>query len=164
KEDNEKSQEEKIRNQWDEIRRYGDYRSKKIESKNKDFIPEDVDRFEYLIEEIKSVKPNVICCLGGTALTAVLKRSGITKLKNNVFQSDEFCRFCGAIFETKERVVQEVDGKLIELDRKAQQKLKRRQDGQAQTFKELVELGKARGYKHYYGWARHKMNARGVRV
>lgn len=81
-----------------------------------------------------------------------------------VFQSDEFCRFCGAIFETKERVVQEVDGKLIELDRKAQQKLKRRQDGQAQTFKELVELGKARGYKHYYGWARHKMNARGVRV
>ena len=45
---------------------------------------------QYLIEEINEVKPNVICCIGGTALEAVLKRSGITKLKNNVFYSDEF--------------------------------------------------------------------------
>ncbi len=81
-----------------------------------------------------------------------------------VFQGDEVCRFCGAVFETKERVVSEVDGELAEIDRKSQQKLRSRQDGQAQTLKELVELGKLRGYKSPYGWARHKINARQVRV
>lgn len=44
---------------------------------------------EHLIAEVGQVKPNVICCLGGVAMEAVLKRTGITKLKNNVFKSDE---------------------------------------------------------------------------
>jgi len=44
---------------------------------------------EYLLEEIKSVNPNVICCLGATALEAVLKRTGISKIHNNLFYSDE---------------------------------------------------------------------------
>ena len=44
----------------------------------------------FLAEEIARVNPNVICCLGGVAMEAVLKRSGITKLKNNVFKSKEF--------------------------------------------------------------------------
>lgn len=44
----------------------------------------------YLIEEIKKVQPNVIGALGATALKAVLGRTGIKKLKNNVFWSDEF--------------------------------------------------------------------------
>lgn len=81
-----------------------------------------------------------------------------------VFQREEFCPFCGAVFETKERAIHEADGELVEMDHKAQQKLRRRQNGQAQSFKELVELGKARGYKNYYGWARHVDNARRVKV
>ena len=77
-----------------------------------------------------------------------------------VFQSAEFCPYCGAVFETKERVVHEADGELVEMDRKVQQKLRRRQDGQARSYKELVELAKVREYKHPYGWARHRLNAR----
>lgn len=84
------------------------------------------------------------------------------------FQRNEFCPSCGAIFEGKERAIHEIDGELVELDRKQQQGWRRRQDGQAQTYKELVDLGKARGYKSPYGWAKHKDNARkakrGVRV
>lgn len=81
-----------------------------------------------------------------------------------VFQREEFCPFCGVIFETKERTIHEAEGELVELDRKVQQKLRKRQNGQAQTYKELVELGKAREYKHPYEWARHVMNAREARV
>ncbi len=81
-----------------------------------------------------------------------------------VFQREEFCPYCGAVFETKERVIHEADGELVELDRKKQQELRRRQSGQARTFKELVELGKARGYKSPYGWARHVDNARRAKV
>ena len=85
-----------------------------------------------------------------------------------VFQTEKFCSYCGVVFEGKERSVTEVDGELVEVDHKAaikeQQKLKRKQDWQAQTLEELVELGKARGYKSPYGWARHKLDARGVSV
>lgn len=75
-------------------------------------------------------------------------------------QSAEFCKFCGVVFEVGERVVLEVDGELIEVDRKIQQKLRRRQNGQASTLKDLVELAKHRGYQSPYGWARHIINAR----
>lgn len=44
----------------------------------------------YIEKEIKRLRPNVIGVLGATALRAVLKRTGITKLKNNVFFSEEF--------------------------------------------------------------------------
>jgi len=43
----------------------------------------------YLLKEIQKIKPNVIGCLGAIALEAVLKRTGITKLQNNVFDSKE---------------------------------------------------------------------------
>jgi len=44
---------------------------------------------ECLYAEIKKIKPNVIGCLGAIALDAVLRRTGITKLQNNVFYSEE---------------------------------------------------------------------------
>lgn len=78
-----------------------------------------------------------------------------------VFQSEEFCPFCGAVFKTKEREVHEAEGELVELDRKAQQKMRGKQQGQARSLEELVKLGKARGHKSPYGWARHVLNARG---
>jgi uracil-DNA glycosylase family 4 len=43
-----------------------------------------------LVDEIKEIHPNVIGCLGAVAMESVLKRTGITKLKNNIFVSDEF--------------------------------------------------------------------------
>lgn len=78
-----------------------------------------------------------------------------------VFQSAEYCSQCGAVFEGKERVVHEAEGELVEMDRTAQQKLRRKQQGQARSLEELVELGKARGYQSPYGWARRLLNARG---
>lgn len=44
----------------------------------------------YLEKEINKIQPNVIAALGAVALKAILKRNGITKLKNNVFFSEEF--------------------------------------------------------------------------
>lgn len=79
-----------------------------------------------------------------------------------VFQREEFCPECGVIFETKERVIAEAEGELVEVDRKAQQGLRYKQQGQAQTQSDLVALGKARGYKSPYGWARKILAARGV--
>jgi uracil-DNA glycosylase family 4 len=44
----------------------------------------------YLEAELKTINPVVIGTLGAHALKAVLNRTGITKLKNNVFFSEEF--------------------------------------------------------------------------
>ena len=44
----------------------------------------------FLVDEIKEINPKVIGAIGGTALKALLNRTGISKLKNNVFFSEEF--------------------------------------------------------------------------
>ena len=41
----------------------------------------------FLLDEIKEVKPKVICVLGGTALLAILKRKGITSIRGNIFET-----------------------------------------------------------------------------
>ncbi len=74
---------------------------------------------------------------------------------------NNICPECGAVFEGKEREIHEADGELVEVDRKAQQGLRRRQQGQAQGLEALVDLAKKRGYKSPYGWARHVLDARG---
>jgi len=40
----------------------------------------------FLLEEIKEVKPKVICVLGSIALDAILKRKGITRIRGNIFE------------------------------------------------------------------------------
>jgi uracil-DNA glycosylase family 4 len=45
---------------------------------------------KYLEKEIEKIDPNVIAVFGAIPLDAVLRRSGITKLKNNILHSDEF--------------------------------------------------------------------------
>jgi DNA polymerase-1 len=45
---------------------------------------------KYLQKEIEKINPNVVGCMGAVALEAVLQRTGITKLQNNVFESEEF--------------------------------------------------------------------------
>ena len=44
----------------------------------------------YLIQEIKAVKPKVIVLLGATPLAAILGKKGITKLRGQVFTSEDF--------------------------------------------------------------------------
>lgn len=39
----------------------------------------------FLLDEIKEVKPKVICVLGGTALLSILKRKGISTIRGNIF-------------------------------------------------------------------------------
>lgn len=67
------------------------------------------------------------------------------------------CVFCGLVFPVDYRTIEQVAGELKEIDEAAQLALKlkyRRQQGMAQGFKELVELGKQRGYgKRSFAWA-----------
>jgi DNA polymerase-1 len=42
----------------------------------------------YLEAEIAAVKPNVICVIGNIAMEAVIGRTGILKLKNNIFYTE----------------------------------------------------------------------------
>ena len=71
------------------------------------------------------------------------------------------CPSCGHKFVVvKPRIVEEVDGELVELDRK-KEIMKRKQEVHAcKSFEELVELGKSRGYSRPKGWAKHVMAAR----
>lgn len=72
------------------------------------------------------------------------------------------CIFCGALLPVKSREVETVAGELQEVDT-AQLALKlkwRREQGQAAGFRELVEMGKQRGYKQPQKWAAIIMKAR----
>jgi len=60
KEDNRENQEEKWRNEWKKIRSYGDYRSKRIDMKKESLLPEGVNGFEFLIEEMRRRYPEKI--------------------------------------------------------------------------------------------------------
>ena len=73
------------------------------------------------------------------------------------------CIHCGHLFEAKEREIQQVDGELSEIDKSKFQRMKRKEQGKAQTLAELIELGKQRGYKKPYAWAKHIFNARQAR-
>lgn len=52
----------------------------------------------------------------------------------------------------------EVDGRLVKLEKQAQEQLRRNQMSTAQTLAELQEIEKKRGYKQ--GWAKHVWDAR----
>lgn len=70
------------------------------------------------------------------------------------------CQFCGFIFEKKPRKVEERDGELTEVDLDKLRIIKKREQGKCQTFDDLVELGKKRGYRRPYAWARFLFAAR----
>lgn len=57
------------------------------------------------------------------------------------------CPECGHQYEVEGREIEQVDGELVEFGL-----TRRREVGQARTYQDLVEIGKARGYKP--GWAR----------
>lgn len=71
-----------------------------------------------------------------------------------------YCIYCNHQFEDNSRVVNEVEGELVEVDHEALRKIRKRQQGGAQSLEELTELGRKRGYKRPRLWAKYIFNAR----
>lgn len=73
------------------------------------------------------------------------------------------CR-CGFVFEARPRVVDEVDGELVESAEARSARIAReetlREQGRAKSFEDLVAVGRSRGMKNPEGWARHLIEAR----
>ena len=70
------------------------------------------------------------------------------------------CVYCKHVFEIEPRKVEHREGDLVEVDPRLVQRRKRVEQGQAHGFNELVELGKRRGMKRPYMWAKYVFNAR----
>ena len=70
------------------------------------------------------------------------------------------CQSCGYIFDKKPRQVDEVDGNLVEIDLTKARRLRMSEQRVARSFDDLVKLGRARGYKRPYLWAKHITNYR----
>lgn len=69
------------------------------------------------------------------------------------------CEECGHVFVLRTATVQTVEGQLQEV--LMQRRERKREQGRAQSFEDLVAVGRSRGMKNPYGWARHVMLARG---
>lgn len=70
------------------------------------------------------------------------------------------CKHCGYENKKQERVIDEVEGDLVQIDRDQIQKERKAEQSKALSLNELIELGKKRGYKKPEGWAKHIFNAR----
>lgn len=71
------------------------------------------------------------------------------------------CKGCGHEFvATPTREIEHVDADLVEVDRKVVQLQRKRDQASAESFEQLVELGKARGYKNPAAWATYVWQAR----
>lgn len=77
-----------------------------------------------------------------------------------VFRPAPACPHCGAPVMVEGRRVEEIEGELAEVDIEVLRRAKRAEQGRAQTFEQLVALGRARGYRAPEGWARHMLAAR----
>jgi superfamily II DNA or RNA helicase len=66
------------------------------------------------------------------------------------------CGECGFEFRPEKREIVQVDGDLVEVQRREV----RREQGRAQTLEQLIEVGKRRGMKSPRGWAQHVLAAR----
>jgi len=79
------------------------------------------------------------------------------------------CPMCGHVYATQERKgPEQVDGVLGAVDlrsmcaetKERKQREQRQEQGKARTTKELIEIGRERGYKNPTAWAMHVMLAR----
>jgi DNA repair protein RadD len=66
------------------------------------------------------------------------------------------CVDCGYEFKPEKRELVQVDGELVEVNRQD----RKREQAQANTIEDLIQVGKRRGMKNPTGWARHVMAAR----
>jgi superfamily II DNA or RNA helicase len=71
----------------------------------------------------------------------------------------DVCQSCGESLLGEGRKVEEKEGELHEITRE-RKKIERQEQGKAASLESLIELGKARGYKQPYAWARHVLNGR----
>jgi hypothetical protein len=70
------------------------------------------------------------------------------------------CGECGHEFTPERRELQHVDGELVEVSADQLKRETRREQGEARTVEDLVQIGKRRGMKNPTAWARHVMAAR----
>ena len=77
------------------------------------------------------------------------------------FKPAPICPCCGHEFPIETRKLQQVDGELLELQRKAAHRERRRQVGQARSLQSLLAIARERGYAP--GWAYRLHAARGGR-
>jgi superfamily II DNA or RNA helicase len=72
------------------------------------------------------------------------------------------CPCCGHVYvrETVPQGPEQVDGELVEVDEAALRRQRNREQAQAQTLEQLIEIGRRRGMKSPYGWAKHVLAAR----
>lgn len=70
------------------------------------------------------------------------------------------CPECGHTYEIKVRKLEQQDGELVELSAEWIAKQRKQEQGQAQSFEDLVALGKARRYRNAVFWAKRVWNSR----
>lgn len=70
------------------------------------------------------------------------------------------CPQCGYAHAIEDRTPDQVAGELEELKADTLRREARREQGRAQTLDDLIAVGRARGMKNPYGWARHVFRAR----
>lgn len=70
------------------------------------------------------------------------------------------CPHCGQERATGGRLVEEVAGELREIDREQARRERLREQGAAKSLEQLIELGRAKGYKNPEAWAGHVITAR----
>jgi len=70
------------------------------------------------------------------------------------------CPQCGYVHAIEDRTPDQVAGELEELKADMMRRDARREQGRAQTLDDLIAVGRARGMKNPYGWARHVFRAR----
>jgi superfamily II DNA or RNA helicase len=68
----------------------------------------------------------------------------------------KICRYCSHVFIVKSRMIEQVEGDLVEVQRLKKIDMQKR----AKTFSSLIALGKTRGYKNPYAWARYVFQSR----
>jgi hypothetical protein len=66
------------------------------------------------------------------------------------------CVDCGYEFKPEKRELVQLDGELVEVNRQD----RKREQANASTIEDLIQVGKRRGMKNPTGWARHVMAAR----
>ena len=73
------------------------------------------------------------------------------------------CPECGYAHAPKPRELKQVDGDLVEVRREDERRQWRQKQGRAQSIDDLVAIGRAKGMKNPFGWAKHVLQARSAR-
>ena len=77
-----------------------------------------------------------------------------------VHEPAPICPACGHVYPVVNRQPEEIEGELEEIDIEAQRKLKKKEQGGANSLTALIALGVSRGYKNPKSWATHVYNSR----